>query len=427
MKSFIRVFIVQLSSIGIVLAQGLPVAAPVTVGLSSDRLQRLESVMNQYVEKKQIAGAVVLVARKGKVAYLKSVGMLDIDTKKPMQNNTIFRIASMTKPITSVAVMMLYEEGRFLLNDPVHKYIPEFKDLTVLNPERSTNGRTPADSLVPAKRPITIRHLLTHTSGLTYHWNDKLGRLYHKAGIAHGLGLHDDALGESIKKLAKLPLLFHPGDKWEYSLSTDVLGYLVEVASGKSLSDLFQERIFAPLKMADTYFYLPESKVARLATAYQYSPEKGLVKTPDSIVEENMEISAAYPYRGPKKYFSGGGGLCSTVSDYARFAQMLLNGGELEGVRLLSRKSIELMTADFTGEQNEAISFGLGFGLRRSLPEGGELGSAGAYGWSGFWNTRFSIDPREEMLMIAMTQLYPYDAVDLMDKFTVMVYQALAD
>jgi CubicO group peptidase (beta-lactamase class C family) len=408
-------------------AQGLPVTSPENVGFSSERLKRVDAAINQYVEKKQIAGAVTLVVRKGKVAYFKSAGLQDVEMKKPMPDNAIFRIASMTKPITSVAVMMLYEEGRFLLNDPVHKYLPEFKDMMVLNPERATNGHAKVDSLVPAKRPITIRHLLSHTSGLTYHWNDKLGETYKKAGIAGGLGLHNETLAENMKKLAKLPLLFHPGDKWEYGLSVDVLGYLVEVVSGKSFNDFLKERIFAPLKMHDTHFFLPENKVARLATVYQYSAEKGFSKLPDSNAEGSLEFSPAYPYSGPQKFYSGGGGLCATISDYARFAQMLLNGGELEGVRILSRKSVELMTADFAGGINPNIGFGLGFGIRRTLPEGGELGSAGAYGWSGFWNTQFLIDPREQMVTLIFTQLYPYAAVEVMDKFTVMVYQAIVD
>jgi len=428
MKPVARFLIIYFCLTTILFAQGLPVASPETVGLSGERLMRLESVLNLYVEKKQIAGAVALVARKGKVAYLKSAGLQDVEKKTPVQNNTIFRIASMTKPVTSVAVMILYEEGRFMLNDPVSKYLPEFKDMMVLNPERSTNGQAQADSLVPAKRLITIRHLLSHTSGLTYHWNDKLGEIYKKAGIAGGLGLHNETIAENMKKLAKLPLLFHPGDKWEYGLSVDVLGYLVETVSGKSLNDFFKERIFAPLKMNDTHFFLPPEKVARLATVYQYSAEKGMSRLPDAATTTgSLEFSPAYPYSGPQKFYSGGAGLCATISDYARFAQMLLNGGELEGVRILSRKSVELMTADFAGGLNPNNGFGLGFGIRRALPEGGELGSAGAYGWSGFWNTQFLIDPREQMVTLVFTQLYPYAAVDLMDKFAVMVYQAIVD
>ena len=427
MKPFLRFTILSLCLVAPVFAQGLPMAAPEKVGLAGERLQRVENVIKQYVEKKQIAGAVALVARQGKVAYFKSAGMQDVEAKTPMQPNTIFRIASMTKPITSVAVMMLYEEGRFLLNDPVHKYLPEFKNMMVLNPERATNGQA-GDSLAPAKRPITIRHLLTHTSGLAYHWNEKIGASYKNAGVAHGLGLHNERLAENMKRLAKQPLLFHPGDKYEYSLSVDVLGYLVEVVSGKSLAEFLQERIFTPLKMPDTHFFLPADKVARLAALYQYSAEKGMSRVPDGVTTAgNLEFSPAYPYRGPQKFYSGGGGLCATISDYARFAQMLLNGGELEGVRLLSRKSIELMTADFVGELSPTSGFGLGFGVRRALRESGELGSIGTYGWSGAWNTRFWVDPREQMVLMVFTQLYPFGVVDVMSKFSVAVYQAIID
>lgn len=427
MKPLLRLLLASFCLATFLFAQSLPVTSPENAGFSPARLQRADAALRQYVEKKQIAGVVALVARKGKVVYHKSMGMQDVEAEKPMTDNAIFRIASMTKPVTSVAVMMLYEEGRFLLNDPVSKYLPEFKDMMVLNPEHATNGKAGADSLVPAKRPITIRHLLTHTSGLTYHWNDKLGKAYSKTGIAGGLGLHDETLAENMKKLARLPLLHHPGDKFEYGLSTDVLGYLVEVVSGRPFGDFLRERIFVPLKMSDTHFFLPESKLPRLAAVYQYSADKGLMKMPEANAEGGLEFSTAYPYRGPQKFHSGGAGLCATVSDYARFAQMLLNGGELEGARILSRKSVELMTADFMGELSPNMGFGLGFGIRRAWTEGGELGSLGAYGWSGFWNTRFLIDPREQMVIIVMAQLYPYGAVDLMDKFTVMAYQALVD
>jgi CubicO group peptidase (beta-lactamase class C family) len=345
-----------------------------------------------------------------------------------MQNNTIFRIASMTKPITSFAVMMLYEEGRFRLDDPLHKYLPEFKDMKVVANAASTNGIAGADSLVPAKRPITIRHLLTHMSGFAYHWNDRLGPAYYKAGVAHGLGVHNETLAESMKKLAALPLLNHPGDKWEYGLSTDVLGRLIEVVSGKSLNDFFLERIFTPLKMNDTHFYLPENKVARLATVYQYSTEKGLTKVPESVtVEGKYDYSPVYPYSGPKRFYSGGAGLSSTAADYARFGQMLLNGGELDGARLLSRKSIELMTADFLHEKLDGFGFGLGFGIRRELSESSELGSVGTYGWGGFWYTQFFVDPAEQMFAIIMAQLHPTGGVDLNDKFPTLVYQAIVD
>ncbi|MGH7491796.1 MAG: serine hydrolase domain-containing protein [bacterium] len=429
MKSLARFLIVCASLTTILFAQGLPVASPENVGLSSARLQRLETVMKQYVEKKQLAGAVALVARRGKIAYLKSVGMQDIETKKTMPDNAIFRIASMTKPITSVAAMMLYEEGLFHLDDPLHKYLPEFKDLKVMVEAPATNGQPAgADSLVPAKRPSTIRHLLTHMSGLTYHWNDKLGTPYTQNKIGHGLGLHDDTLAESMKKLAKLPLLNHPGDKWEYGLSTDVLGYLIEVVSGKSLNDFFRERIFVPLQMNDSYFFLPADKATRLTSVYQYSAEKGLSRVPEkTTVSGNIEYSPAYPTSGPRRFYSGGAGICATISDYGRFLQMLLNGGELEGARLLSRKSIELMTTDFLHDKLEGFGFGLGFGIRRELSESSELGSVGTYGWAGFWYTRFFVDPHEQMFAIVMAQLYPAEGVDLNNKFPVLVYQAIVD
>lgn len=430
MKSLTRIFIFNFSFATLLFAQSLPVASPESVGLSSARLQRVENAMQQYVANKQIAGAVVLVARKGTIAYMKSAGLQDIETKKPMQDNTIFRIASMTKPITSVAVMMLLEEGRFRLDDPLHKYLPEFKDMKVLVDATVTNGKANADSLAAAKRPITIRHLLTHTAGFTYHWNARLGPLYDKHGVAHGIGLHQETLAESMKKLAALPLTHHPGDEWEYGLSTDVLGYLVEVVSGKSFDEFLRERLFAPLKMNDTHFFLPENKAARLATVYQFSTEKGLVKAPDHITLQGRgDYSPHYPVTGPKRYFSGGAGLSSTATDYARFAQMLLNGGELDGVRLLSRKSIELMTTDFSKEKTApfGFGFGLGFGIKNDVTFSGELGSAGSYSWSGAFYTRFWIDAKEQLFAISMVQLLTEGGVDMNEKFPTLVYQAIVD
>ncbi len=430
MKLWQRILSFHFCFTALLFAQSLPVAPPESVGLSRERLQRVESVMQQYVANKQIAGAVALVARKGRIAYVKSVGWQDLDTKKPMQDNTIFRIASMTKPITSVAVMMLHEEGRFRLDDPVHKYLPEFKDMKVLVDAPASNGRANVDSLVPAKRPITIRHLLTHTAGFTYHWNARLGPRYEKAGIAHGVALHEETLAQSMKKLAALPLMHHPGDKWEYGLSTDVLGYLVEVVSGKSFDEFLRERIFAPLKMNDTYFFLPENKAARLATLYQFSAEKGLVKAPEHLTLQGRgDYSPNYPTQGPQRYYSGGAGLNSTAADYARFAQMLLNGGELEGARLLSRKSLELMTTDFLKEKTApfGFGFGLGFGIKNDVTFSGELGSKGSYGWSGAFYTRFWIDPAEQMFAIIMAQLLSEGGVDMNEKFPTLVYQAIVD
>src|SRR5436309_14196681 len=243
-------------------------AAPEDVGLSSERLERIGGTIQKSVDDGRIAGATSLVARHGRIAYFKAFGMADRDAKKPMRTDSLFRICSMSKPITSVAVMMLYEEGRFTLNEPVSDFIPEFKNVKVLDPPYPQDKTSPPGATVAAKRPITIRHLLTHTSGLTYHWNDRVGRAYVEAGIGAGLLQQEGTIGDGVKKLARIPLLFQPGDAWEYSLADDVLGYLVEVVSGMPLDEFFRQRIFQPLGMKDTAFFLPDEKVPRLATAY---------------------------------------------------------------------------------------------------------------------------------------------------------------
>src|SRR5579864_1520284 len=327
-------------------AQDLPAAKPETVGLSSDRLERITTAVQRDVDDKRIAGAVTLVARHGKVAWFKAQGMSDREAAKTMPTDAIFRICSMTKPITSVAVMMLYEEGKFLLDDPVSKYLPEFRNPKVLVKPASGEPYT-----IPAKNEITIRDLLRHTSGITYQWNNDLGPMYEKANVASGLLQYDGTIANSVKNLAALPLLFNPGDRFEYSLGVDVLGRLVEVVSGKPLDEFFRTRIFEPLGMKDTYFYPPENKVGRLGTAYTYYPEKGLNRFPDTPIREGSFVySADYPTRGPKKLFSGGAGLVSTATDYARFCQMMLDDGKVGGTHLLSRKSVELMTHDQLGK-----------------------------------------------------------------------------
>src|SRR5205814_4027467 len=241
------------------------------------------------VDDGRIAGGVILVARHGKIAYLEPVGMADRETKTPTRADTIFRICSMTKPITSVAAMMLYEEGRFMLNEPVSNFIPEFKDMKVLDPPYTQDKTSPPGALVNAKRPITIRHLLTHTAGLTYHWNARLGKKYREVSVGHGLLQQEGTIGDAVKKLASLPLLFQPGDAWEYSLSDDVLGYLVEVVSGMPLDRFLEERIFKPLGMKDTGFFLADDKVPRMARAYTYYPERGLQPILDGqVVEESL-------------------------------------------------------------------------------------------------------------------------------------------
>ena len=404
-------------------------ASPEEVGLSSERLERIAATIQRSIDDKRIAGGVALVARHGKIAYFKAVGMADREAKKPMRTDSIFRICSMSKPITSVAVMMLYEEGRFTLNEPVSDFIPEFKNMKVLDPPWPQDKTSPPGALVDAKRPITIFHLLTHTSGLTYQWNPRLGKSYVDAGIASGLLQQPGTIGDVVKKLAKQPLLFQPGDDWEYSLADDVLGYLVEVVSGMPFDKFIEERIFKPLGMKDTAFYFPEDKVPRLATAYTYYPEKGLQPILDNQVvkEGSLSYSADYPYRGPHTYFSGGGGLCSTAEDYYRFCQMMLNGGQLNGVRLLSRKSVELMSQNHAQGKLDEFGYGLGFGVTSEPWFLNELGSVGAYSWGGFYYTSFVIDPKEDLIAIFMGQLHPTGGLNLDDKAIRLAYSSIKD
>ena len=404
-------------------ADWLPGAPPETVGLSSDRLERISAEVQRTIDQKRIAGAVTLVVRHGKVAWLKAQGMQDREAGKPMQTDSIFRICSMTKAITSLAVMMLYEEGRFQLDDPISLYIPEFKNANVLVKPASGSTYT-----IPASHQITIRNLLTHTSGLTYHWNPDLGAMYKDAGVAHGLLQYDGTIGDSVKKLAGLPLLFNPGERFEYSLGVDVLGYFVEVMSGMTFDEFLHTRILGPLGMKDTYFFLPEDKVGRLATVYTYDSTKGLNRFPNEPVTEGSFVyDADYPYHGPHKLFSGGAGLNSTATDYARFCQMMLNGGKLGNVRLISRKTVELMTHDQLGHISADQSFGLGFGIDGVKTPLTDLGSPGEYNWGGFYYTSFVIDPKEQMIAIFMAQLHPSGDVSLAGRFHTLAVQAIVD
>ena len=416
-------FICLLAASLIASAQQLPTAKPESVGLSSERLERIATAVQRGIDDKEIAGAVTLVARRGKVAWLKAQGMMDREAGKPMQTDAIFRICSMSKAITSLAVMMLYEEGNFLLDDPVSKYIPEFKNPKVL--VKPASGPT---YTIPATKEITIRNLLTHTSGITYTWNGDLGQMYKDAKVADGLLQYDGTIGDSVKHLAGLPLLFNPGERFEYSLGVDVLGYLVEVVSHKSFDEFLRTRIFEPLGMKDTYFFVPDQKANRVATAYTWYADKGLNRFPDApIVEGTFSYSADYPTRGPKKLYSGGAGLTSTAEDYARFCQLMLNGGKLGNTRLISRKSVELMTHDQLGKMSPDQSFGLGFGINGVKDPLTELGSAGEYNWGGFFYTSFSIDPKEEMVTVFMAQVHPDPGPRLQQIFHALAYQAIID
>lgn len=406
-------------------AQDLPTAKPESVGLSSERLERITKIVQKDIDDKRIAGGVTLVMRHGEVAYFKAQGLQDREAGKPMRPDSIFRICSMSKAITSTAVMILYEEGYFLLEDPVSKYLPEFKNPKVL--VKPAGGGAPYT--IPASHEITIRDLLRHTSGLTYNWNEDLGPMYKEANVASGLLPYDGTIGDSVQRLAKLPLLFNPGERWEYSLGVDVLGLLVEVVSGMPFDEFLRTRIFDPLGMKDTYFFVPDNKLDRLATAYTYYPDKGLQRFPDTPISEgSFAYSADYAYKAPRKLFSGGAGLNSTASDYARFCQMILAGGKHGNTRILSRKSVELMTHDQLGKIAPDQAFGLGFGIDgvKGNPMA-ELGTPGAYGWGGFFYTTFSIDPKEDMVVIFMGQLHPAGDLELDRQVHELAYQAIND
>jgi len=402
--------------------QKRPETLPETVGLSQERLADITTLMRTQVEDEKLAGAVALVARHGKLSYLQAVGKQDTEADKAMQTDTIFRIASMTKPITSVAVLMLYDDGLIKLNDPVSKCIPEFRNPTVLRP-----GQT-LDQAVPAAREITIKHLLTHTSGLTYQWDSHLGPLYKAANITHGLVQDDHVLGDKMKDLARIPLLHDPGEAWTYGLSVDVLGRVVEVASGKSLEAFFDERIFKPLGMKDSHFFVPKNKLSRLATVYAARSEGGLKRLDSELIAEGSFVySADHPYRVQERYFSGGGGLCSTVTDYWRLAQMLLNKGEFRGKRLLRPETVELMTSDQVADIKKDDGFGLGVSVRRKTAASGSQDGVGTFGWGGFWYTTFFVDPGQDLIGLCMAQLHPAGGATLNSKFEGLVREAVVE
>lgn len=412
------------------------------VGLSTPRLDRITDLMRRTIDEKKMAGAVVLVARKGQIAYFEPFGQADTD--KPMQKDTMFRIASMTKPLVTVAVLQLYEEGRLLLSDPIAKYIPEFARPKVL--EMQPEGSNPPFKLVPAKREITVRDLLAHTAGLPYgfatDWypKDRLYRqmhaLYQEAGISSGLYETEGTIGDMVKRLARLPLSRQPGEAFEYGMAADVQGYLVEVVSGMKLDDYLRERIFKPLKMNDSYFFLPDNEQHRLSALWKTDWQGKLEKVADGPRQEGEYVySASYQYKGPKTFLSGGVGVTATAYDYFRFCQMLLNKGELDGVRLLSRKTVELMTAtnhigalNATTLHDDGWKFGLGVAIQADRSHNVDSGDIGTFEWAGIFSTRFSVDPKEEKITIFLSQTHPFNYhFDLWDKLLVLSSSSIAD
>ncbi|OFY51955.1 MAG: serine hydrolase, partial [Bacteroidetes bacterium GWF2_49_14] len=371
-----------------------------SVGMSAARLSRIDKMCEDAVKEGDIPGMVALVARNGKIVYYQAFGMADNATKRPMKRDDIFRIASQSKAITSTAVMMLWEEGKFRLDDPISKYIPEFKNPGILNTFTYSDTTY---TTKPASREITIRHLLSHTSGIGYgeiDGDERFSLIYKKAGVTDLFTTENISIGESVKKLAKLPLHHNPGENYTYSEGLDVLGYFIEVISGMPFDVFLKTRLFDPLGMTDTGFYLPAAKAGRLVPV-QYPVDGKWVRYPVTFYDPD------YPVKGAKRFFSGGAGLCSTAKDYATFLQMYLNGGELNGVRILSRTTIQTIM----GNQYPSLSegkvehYGLAFGVvdQKGQDTGG-LGSLGTFNWGGYFNTQFFADPKEKIIGILMKQ-----------------------
>ena len=393
-----------------------------STGFVQERLGKIDAVINAEIASGKIPGAVALVARNGKIAYFKSFGFADIDAQTPMQKDSIFRLASMTKAITSVGAMILYERGLFQLNDPVSKYIPEFTNMRVVS-DLDANGDV--STTVPATEQIKIIDLFTHSSGISYPFaSNSVQKSYVDAGVIDGMTSRDITLADQMKLLATQPLLFEPGSGYVYGLGLDLLGYLIEVVSGKPLDQFFTEEIFTPLNMQDSYFYLPNSKSDRLVTLYAEVGEEGL--TVSRGHESNIILdNPRYPAGEIHSYFSGGAGVSSTAFDYSRFIQMLLNNGELDGSGILSRKSVDLMQSPRIDSSGDQIpDFGLGFEVIVDPAKAGELGSIGSYSWSGAFLTSYWIDPSENLIAVFMSQVRPSQS-DIRAKFNTMVYQAL--
>ena len=391
-------------------------------GVLDERLPRIDAAIEAAVADGRIPGAVAIILHDGRVAYHEAFGYADIADRRPMTTDSIFRIASMTKAVTSVGVMQLYERGAFRLGDAVSDYLPEFADPQVIE-EVDDAGNVV--STRPADGPIRIIHLLTHSSGIAYPFLDsRLQKPYKDAGIIDGLTVEADTLAAQMALLARQPLLFDPGERWNYGLNTDVLGRLIEVVSGQPLDEYFAEHITGPLGMTDTHFYLPDDRADRLVRLYAWDDERGLVGPHEVIADIEID-EQDYPVTGARSYFSGGAGLSSTARDYARFTAMLLNEGELDGRRILSRKSVELMRAprvDSDGDGEAEI--GLGFWVVTDLGAYGELGTEGAYAWGGAFYTSYWIDPAENLTAVFMSQVYPANT-DIADRFRTLVYQAL--
>lgn len=406
--------------------QDTDAVGPEAAGFSAERLERIDGWMRRLVSGGRLAGLSVSVMRRGRTAFARAHGRADLARETPFTLDTITRIYSMTKPLTSVAVMMLYEEGRFQLDDPVARFLPEFSEMRVL-----TGGNRNKFESEPARRPITIRDLLSHTSGLTYGFMEAtlVDELYRRNGV--DFHLKDASLAEVVARVAKLPLLSQPGAQWNYSVATDVLGHLVAVISGMDFGDFLRERVIRPLGMADTDFHVPPEKLPRLAANYTLFRDRSL-KLYDDAVDT--------AFANPPAIASGGGGLVSTAADYLRFCRFILNEGELDGVRLLGRKSVALMltnhlpgdlasmgTPRFAESSYTGIGFGLGFSVMLDPARAQILGTPGEVAWGGVASTAFWIDPAEDLAVVLLTQLTPSSALPIRRELRVLTYAALVD
>lgn len=421
-KIFISIYSSLLLFISVLHAQVIETNAKQNSTVNYERLKRIDTLINDYIAKNWETGVVTIIVKDNQLIQYKGYGYADVDAKKAMNNNTIFRIMSQTKAITSVGIMILYEQGKLLLDEPIADFIPEFKNPVVLDKFNSTDTTY---ATVPAKRDITFRDLLTHTSGIDYtDIGSAAGNaIYTKAGIPSGLGYFNANLLEKMKALAKLPLMFQPGEKWQYGLNTDLLGCLIEVISGMNLEDFLHKNIFEPLGMKDTYFNLPSSKANRLATVYTEDSLNHIIKWSHTF----RRIDPDYPLMNTH-YFSGGAGLSSTAFDYAIFLQMLLNGGRYNGYQILSKRSVEMMTSgqlDFL--YNGADNFGLGFGITSEKSAAKTPPGEGTFAWGGYFGTTYWADPKGHLVCLIMTQHNPNSHGDISAKFKTLVYTSLKE
>jgi CubicO group peptidase (beta-lactamase class C family) len=421
-RAFVSVVFVSALFASSLCAAALPRGTPEEVGLSSQRLAQLKPVLQSYVDAGRLPGSVTLVARRGKVVFLEGVGQRDREAKSAMRPDSIFRIASQTKALVSVGIMMLQEQGKLLISDPLYKYIPEFRETKVA--VRKEGG---GYDVVKAKRPITLRDLLTHTSGIGY-GTGIAAEEWKKAGIQNWyFADRNEPVSAVVTRMAALPADAQPGEQWVYGYSVDILGVVIERVSGQSLADFLKSNLTAPLGMSDTNFYLPKDQRDRLVTVYS-AGDDGKLTRPTDMAATFWQAQGAY-IEGPRKAFSGGAGLLSTAENYATFLQMMLNGGELDGRRYLSRKTVELMTSNHL--RNVAFRDGVGFGLGFSVvtDEGarGEPGSVGEYGWGGAYHSTYWVDPREQLVVVHLTQVLPAGDLDDFGKVRAIVYQAIVN